>query len=120
MEIQANPSHQVLLAIVDRGKSVFHAAANIRQMPDAVFRVQVGLGQSNKIQLYHGTGNAKFLSWLRTRLSSDVVISVPIQGTWKLSKCTPTHYTGPVLSSKGGSTSIEELVLSSENIVLHK
>lgn len=120
MEIQADSFHRVLLALVDRGKSAFLVAANIRKSPDAAFRTQVGLGQSNQIRLLNGTGNSKFLSWVKARLSSDVVISVPNQGSWKLSKCTPTHYRGPVLGTKSGSIAIEELVLSSESIILHK
>jgi len=36
--------------------------------------------------------------------------------SWKLQKAVPKKYTGPILGGKGGSTAIEELVLSSETI----
>ena len=120
MEMQGSLLNQVLLAVVDRGKSAFLVAANIRQSADAVFRVQVGLGQSNQIQLFNGTGNSKFLSWVNARLSSDLVISVTNQGTWTLAGCRPTHYKGPTLGTKGGSVAMEELTVSHEGIMLDK
>ena len=39
----------------------------------------------------------------------------PVQ-SWKLRHAVPKKYTGPVLGGKGGSTAMEELVLSSETI----
>lgn len=39
----------------------------------------------------------------------------PVQ-SWKLHKAVPKKYTGPILGGKGGSTAMEELVLSSETI----
>ena len=36
--------------------------------------------------------------------------------SWKLHKAVPKKYTGPILGGKGGSTAMEELVLSSETI----
>jgi len=39
----------------------------------------------------------------------------PLQ-SWKLHNAVPKKYTGPTLGGKGGSTAMEELVLSSETI----
>jgi phage tail-like protein len=36
--------------------------------------------------------------------------------SWKLHNAVPKRYTGPILGGKGGSTAMEELVLSSEKI----
>jgi hypothetical protein len=116
--MEGNPANQVCVALVDHGQSPLLVAANIKELWDAAFRVQVGLGQSNQVRLFNGTGNAKFLSWVKARLSSVVVMSVPNQGTWTLAGCAPTHYKGPVLGKKSGAVAIEELVLSAEHIEL--
>ncbi len=120
MENQGSLSNQVLVAVVDRGQSAFLVGANIRQFPDAAFRGQVGLGQSNRIRLSSGTGNAKFIAFVRARLRSDVVISVPHQGTWKLSGCWVSNYKGPNLNSNGSDVAIEEIEISPESIELSK
>jgi hypothetical protein len=120
MEIKGYLSNQVLLAIVDRGQSAFLIAENIRQRSDAAFRAQVGLGQSNRVKLFNGTGNSKFLSWIRAKLSSDVVIYVPNRGTWKFSECWPSHYEGPPLNSRSNDVAIEALEISPESIALYK
>ena len=38
--------------------------------------------------------------------------------TWNLQKVAPAEYTGPNLAGKGGDVAIEELVLSSEQLIL--
>jgi hypothetical protein len=118
MGIRVDLSRQVHLAIVDPGKSPALVVANIRQSPDAAFRLQMGLGQSKSVRFMNGTGSSKFVSWVTARKTGDVVISVPGQRPFHLSNCKPTHYKGPTLSSKGSDTEIEELVLSAEHISL--
>jgi hypothetical protein len=120
MEIPSKLSNQVFVAVVDCGQTDFLVAANIRQSPDAAFRLQLGLGQSNRVQLFNGTGNSKFLSFVRARLRSDIVISVQGQGTWKLSGCWPSHYKGPDLGSTSSDVAIEALEISPESIALYK
>jgi hypothetical protein len=120
METKGNLSNQVLLAVVDRGRSAFLVAENIRQRSDAAFRAQVGLGQSNRVKLFNGTGNSKFLSWIRAKLSSDLVIYVPNRGTWRFSGCWPSQYEGPPLNSHSNDFAIEALEISPESIALYK
>jgi tail tube protein gp19 len=120
VERQVNLSNQVLVAVVDRGQSAFLVAANVRRFSDATFRGQVGLGQSNHIRLFNGTARAKFLAFVKARLSSDVVISVPNQGIWKLSGCVVSNYNGPALSSTSNDVAIEEIEISHEGIELQK
>lgn len=92
-----------------------------------------------KIPLMHKVGDVtlkrgvvdsnEFFSWLKLtreqgyKAKRDVVITLkdetgkPVR-KWSLQGVLPLKYTGPTLSGKGGDLAMEELVLSSEGMII--
>lgn len=89
-----------------------------------------GLNKTGDVTLKRGVVNtADLWNWLAaargSSASANCVAVVTLRNqagapitSWKLSNAKPKHYTGPTLGGKGGDTSMEELVLSSESIEL--